>query len=130
LPPPRQELTAFESPILSFVGYAYQQITDDSGQNPALGGFRSRVLGIGPQLGYTFPVGDMQGFLGLKAYGEFRQPPVGLEHLADVRDFAGGTHGGSEADAAPPDEIGFMPPTSASKLPARHGAPVRSCAAR
>jgi hypothetical protein len=57
--------------FVGFVGYAYQQITDDSGQNPALGGFRSRVLGIGPQLGYTFPVGDMQGFLGLKAYGEF-----------------------------------------------------------
>jgi hypothetical protein len=54
-----------------FVGYAYQQITDDSGQNPRLGGFRSRVLGIGPQLGYIFPVGDMQGFLGVKAYGEF-----------------------------------------------------------
>jgi hypothetical protein len=53
------------------VGYAYQQMTDDFGQNPRLGGFRSRVLGVGPQIGYIFPVGDMQGFLGLKAYGEF-----------------------------------------------------------
>jgi hypothetical protein len=53
------------------VGYAYQQITDDSGQNPILGGFRSRVLGLGPQIGYNFPVGDMQGALGLRAYGEF-----------------------------------------------------------
>ena len=60
-----------EQVFVGFVGYAYQQITDDFGQNPALGGFRSRVLGIGPQLGYIFPVGDMQGFLGLKAYGEF-----------------------------------------------------------
>jgi hypothetical protein len=57
--------------FVGLVGYAYQQITDDSGQNPVLGGFRSRVLGIGPQLGYIFPVGGMQGFLGLKAYGEF-----------------------------------------------------------
>jgi hypothetical protein len=57
--------------FVGFVGYAYQQLTDDSGQNPVLGGFRSRVLGIGPQLGYIFPVGDMQGFLGVKAYGEF-----------------------------------------------------------
>jgi hypothetical protein len=57
--------------FVGFVGYAYQQITDDFGQNPVLGGFRSRVLGIGPQLGYIFPVGDMQGFLGVKAYGEF-----------------------------------------------------------
>ena len=52
-------------------GYAYQQITDDSGQNPILGGFRSRVRGAGPQIGYNFPIGDMQGFLSLRAYGEF-----------------------------------------------------------
>jgi hypothetical protein len=53
------------------VGYAYQQISDDSGANPTLGGFRSRVLGVGPQIGYLFPVGNMQGYLNLKAYGEF-----------------------------------------------------------
>jgi hypothetical protein len=57
--------------FVGLVGYAYQQITDDFGQNPVLGGFRSRVLGVGPQIGYIFPVGDMQGFLGLKGYGEF-----------------------------------------------------------
>ena len=52
-------------------GYAYQQVTDDSGQNPILGGFRSRVLGIGAQIGYLFPVGGMQGLLSFRAYGEF-----------------------------------------------------------
>jgi hypothetical protein len=57
--------------FVGLVGYAYQQVTDDFGQPPILGGFRSRVLGVGPQLGYIFPVGDLQGFLGLKAYGEF-----------------------------------------------------------
>jgi hypothetical protein len=57
--------------FVGLVGYAYQQITDDFGQNPVLGGFRSRVLGVGPQVGYIFPIGDMQGFLGLKGYGEF-----------------------------------------------------------
>jgi hypothetical protein len=57
--------------FVGLVGYAYQQITDDFGQPAVLGGFRSRVLGIGPQLGYIFPVGDMQGFLGVKGYGEF-----------------------------------------------------------
>ena len=31
----------------------------------------SRVLGIGPQVGYLFPVGDMQGYLNLKGYKEF-----------------------------------------------------------
>lgn len=57
--------------FVGLVGYAYQQITDDFGQHPVLGGFRSRVLGAGPQIGYLFPVGDMQGYLNLKGYGEF-----------------------------------------------------------
>jgi hypothetical protein len=57
--------------FVGLVGYAYQQVTDDFGQNPILGGFRSRVLGIGPQIGYLFPVGNMQGYLNLKGYGEF-----------------------------------------------------------
>jgi hypothetical protein len=57
--------------FVGLAGYAYQQITDDSGQNPILGGFRSRVLGVGPQIGYSFPVGGMQGFLGLRGYGDF-----------------------------------------------------------
>jgi len=57
--------------FVGLVGYAYQQITDDFGQHPILGAFRSRVLGVGPQIGYLFPVGDMQGYLNLKGYGEF-----------------------------------------------------------
>ena len=57
--------------FVGLVGYAYQQVTDDFGQHPILGGFRSRVLGVGPQVGFLFPVGDMQGYLNLKGYGEF-----------------------------------------------------------
>ena len=57
--------------FVGLVGYGYQQITDDFGAHPSLGGFRSRVLGIGPQIGLLFPVGDMQGYLNLKGYGEF-----------------------------------------------------------
>jgi hypothetical protein len=57
--------------FVGIAGYAYQQITDDSGQNPILGGFRSRVLGVGPQIGYNFPVGELQGSLSLRAFGEF-----------------------------------------------------------
>lgn len=53
------------------VGYAYQQVTNDQGAAPFLGGFRSRVFGVGPQIGYMFPVGDMQGYLNLKGYREF-----------------------------------------------------------
>jgi hypothetical protein len=57
--------------FVGLVGYAYQQITDDTGGSPLLGGFRSRVLGVGPQIGYLFPIGNMQGYLNLKGYGEF-----------------------------------------------------------
>ena len=57
--------------FVGLVGYAYQQVTDDSGQSPILGGFRSRVLGVGPQIGYIFPIGNMHGYLNLKGYGEF-----------------------------------------------------------
>ncbi len=57
--------------FVGLVGYFYQQVTDDLGQNPILGGFRSRVIGVGPQVGYLFPVGNMQGYLNVKGYGEF-----------------------------------------------------------
>jgi hypothetical protein len=57
--------------FIGLVGYGYQQIMDDFGQHPILGGFRTRVFGLGPQAGFLFPVGDMQGYLNLKAYGEF-----------------------------------------------------------
>jgi hypothetical protein len=57
--------------FVGLVGYAYQQLSDDTGPHPIQTGFRSRVLGIGPQIGYIFPVGNMQGYLNLKAYGEF-----------------------------------------------------------
>ena len=57
--------------FVGLVGYAYQQVTDDTGGHPILGGFRSRVLGVGPQIGYIFPIGNMQGYLNLKGYGEF-----------------------------------------------------------
>jgi hypothetical protein len=57
--------------FVGLVGYAYQQVSDDIGGSPILGGFRSRVLGVGPQFGYIFPIGDMQGYLNIKGYGEF-----------------------------------------------------------
>ncbi len=53
------------------VGYVYQQLTADKGQSPLLGEFKSRVLGVGPQLGYLFPFADMQGYLNVKGYYEF-----------------------------------------------------------
>jgi hypothetical protein len=56
---------------IGLVGYAYQQLTADSGAGATLGDFKSRVFAIGPQIGYLFPVGNMQGYLNLKGYKEF-----------------------------------------------------------
>jgi len=53
------------------VGYFYDQLTGDSGSGAKLGSFESRVIGIGPQIGFLFPAGDMQGYVNLKGYGEF-----------------------------------------------------------
>jgi hypothetical protein len=53
------------------VGYAYQQVTGDSGSGARLGDFKSRVFGIGPQLSYIFPISEAQGVLNLKGYKEF-----------------------------------------------------------
>jgi opacity protein-like surface antigen len=53
------------------VGYIYDQVTGDRGSSAVLGAFESRVFGIGPQIGFMFPVGNMAGYLNLKAYYEF-----------------------------------------------------------
>ena len=65
------------SPILTerlhfgAVGYVYDQLTGDSGAPPALGDFRSRVAGVGPQAGFFFPVANRNGYLNLRGYYEF-----------------------------------------------------------
>jgi hypothetical protein len=56
---------------VGLVGYFYDQVSGDSGSGDRVGPFESRVIGIGPQIGYIFPVGTMQGYLNLKGYGEF-----------------------------------------------------------
>jgi hypothetical protein len=61
--------------FIGAVGYLYDQVSGDSGSGDRVGTFESRVVGIGPQIGYLFPivtpVGPMQGYLNLKGYGEF-----------------------------------------------------------
>jgi hypothetical protein len=57
--------------LVGAVGYFYNQITADEGAPLILGANKSRVAGIGPQIGYIFPLGDMQGYLNLKGYWEF-----------------------------------------------------------
>ncbi|RTL49509.1 MAG: phenol degradation protein meta [Bradyrhizobiaceae bacterium] len=57
--------------MVGLVGYYFQQLTADSGQGAVLGDFKSRVAGIGPQIGYLFPINGMQGYINVKGYKEF-----------------------------------------------------------
>ncbi len=56
---------------IGVVGYFYDQISADSGIGNRVGSFESRVIGLGPQMAFLFPVGQMQGYLNLRAYKEF-----------------------------------------------------------
>jgi hypothetical protein len=57
---------------VGLVGYAYQQLTNDSGSGDRVSDFKSRVFGVGPQIGYIFPIGDAhRGYVNLKGYKEF-----------------------------------------------------------
>jgi hypothetical protein len=56
---------------LGLVGYVYQEVGCDSGSGDRVGCFQSRVVGVGPQFGYIIPLGNMQGYVNLKGYGEF-----------------------------------------------------------
>jgi hypothetical protein len=53
------------------VGYFYDQISADTGAGDHVGAFESRVIGIGPQIGFTTSTGSLQANLNLKAYWEF-----------------------------------------------------------
>jgi hypothetical protein len=57
---------------VGLVAYFYQQLTADTGSGATLGSSKSRVAGIGPQVGYIFPISDkLQGYVNLKGYKEF-----------------------------------------------------------
>jgi|SRR6516165_5851643 len=50
-------------------GYFFQQLTGDSGPGATLGPFKGRTVGIGPQIGFIFPVSEgYQGYLNLRGY--------------------------------------------------------------
>jgi hypothetical protein len=53
------------------VGYYFDPLTADGGAGGTLGDFKSRGAGIGPQIGYLFPAGEMQGYVNVKGYYEF-----------------------------------------------------------
>jgi len=57
---------------VGLVGYIYDQLSCDSGSGDRVGCFESRVVGIGPQIGYIIPIDkEWQGYLNVKAYKEF-----------------------------------------------------------
>ncbi len=57
---------------VGLVGYAFQQLSGDSGAGAVLGDFKSRVFGVGPQIGYKFDVSDTTaGYVNLKGFYEF-----------------------------------------------------------
>lgn len=57
--------------FVGLVGYVYKQVGCDSGAGDRVGCFQSQVAAAGPQIGFIFPVGTMQGFLNIKGYKEF-----------------------------------------------------------
>lgn len=60
-----------EQTHVGVVGYFFQQLSADSGSGAKLGAFKSRVAGIGPEIGYFFPMGKEKGYVNLKGYWEF-----------------------------------------------------------
>jgi Putative MetA-pathway of phenol degradation len=86
---------------IGLVGYAYQQLTCDSGAGNRVGCFESRVFGIGPQLGLPDrhdPSGlpEREGLQGIRR----REPAGRLERVGDVGNLAGGRAASARAYAA------------------------------
>ncbi|MDP1748763.1 MAG: transporter [Reyranella sp.] len=61
------------------VGYIYNQISGDTGSGATLGAFPSRVVGVGPQVGYNFSLGGRDVQMNARAYYEVagQNRPVG-----------------------------------------------------
>jgi len=54
---------------VGLAGYAYQQITGDSGAGARLGEFKGHSVGIGPQIGIFFPAWEgYMGYLNIRGY--------------------------------------------------------------
>ena len=57
--------------LVGAVGYFYEQISPDRGCAPQLCPFESGVIGVGPQMGFIVPLGQIQAYLNLRTYWEF-----------------------------------------------------------
>ena len=56
---------------VGIVGYAYYQLTGDSGSGARLGSFKSKVASVGPEVGYAFTIGGLPAYFNLRGYWEF-----------------------------------------------------------
>jgi hypothetical protein len=72
---------------VGLVGYYFQQVSDDFGAPASLGGFRSRVAGVGPQIGYILPDRRYAGLHQPERLQGVRRAKSsrGLEHVAHLR---------------------------------------------
>lgn len=57
--------------VVGLAGYAYQQVTADTGRGASLGSLEGRVLGAGPAVNYGTRWGDHALSIGLRYYKEF-----------------------------------------------------------
>ena len=60
-----------EALYVGVAGYLYNQLGADTGGNVRLGDFRSRVAGVGPQIGSSFSLGGAAIDASLRGYKEF-----------------------------------------------------------
>lgn len=56
---------------VGIAGYVYYQLTGDSGSGDTVGLFKSKVAGVGPQVGYTFKVAGQPWYANFRGYYEF-----------------------------------------------------------
>ena len=63
--------------MVGLVGYAYQQLTGDSGGR--VGDFKSRVFGVGPQMGFIFPLGTSHRAISISRVTRNLAPSTGLK---------------------------------------------------
>jgi len=58
----------------------------DSASGDRVGCFQSEVAATGRQIGFIFPVGNMQGYFNLKGYWEFAAENGPLVRTKELRD--------------------------------------------
>jgi hypothetical protein len=56
---------------VGIAGYAYYQLTGDSGPGDPLGSFKSQVAALGPEIGYSFTFAGRPAYANLRGYWEF-----------------------------------------------------------